>query len=427
MFKRWHWFLVIILLSLGLNSSLAIDEANEFSGKIAIIGTDYNIYTYVAETDTLMQLTSDALDGRRYQFPTWSTDGRLAYFCCEASTNALPNAQAHISPNGEITGEVLYENEGAFILYASWSPADCGANCRDLAMLTNDVSGLNVDVLRDGDTPNTTTIGSGAPFYYHWDSTGSQLVFHRGNIDLDIYNRTQNDISDSLQDSSGTFQTPIWSPIDNRILVGLSGVGDTTNLATIDNGQTTILVSDVIGLVSFLWSPDGRYIAYRTLDQFGFSGLTVVDAVTGDVILADQRISAISFFWSPDSQKIAYISVNESDNGRSASVGLHVNQEFVQNDTPTEFAWNVLNIETGTNLSYSSFVPTYELLYLLTYFDQFAPSHQLWSPDSRYLLMTGTLSGHLEISPQVYAVDTQDINADPIIISDGVFSVWSVE
>ena len=427
MFKRWHYVIVFVFLSLSLNSILAIDEVNDLSGKIAIIGTDYNIYTYIADTNEQIQLTQDASADKRYQFPTWSTDGRLAYFCCEASQNASPNAQAHISANGEVTGDILYENEGAFIIYAYWSPADCGTNCRELAMLTSDALGLSVDVLQDSDSPNTTKIGSGGPFYYHWNSTGTQMIFHRGNSDLDIYNRAQNDISSSLQESSGTFQTPVWSPIDDRLLVGISNTNGNTDLTIIEEQESRILVSDITGLLAFLWSPDGRYIAYRTLDQFGFSGLTVVEVETGEIVTDNQSTSAISFFWSPDSQKIAYLSLSEVDNSRSASVGIHVSQDFVQNDSPTEFVWNVLDIETETNLSYSSFVPTYEMLYLLTYFDQFAPSHRMWSPDSRFLLLSGTLSGEDQNEPKVYAVDTADETLEPTMITEGVFAVWSFE
>lgn len=423
MFKRWYYVITFIVLSLSLNSIFAIDEVNDLSGKIAIIGTDYNIYTYIADANEQIQLTQDASADRRYQFPTWSTDGRLAYFCCEAS----PNAQAHISANGEATGNILYENEGAFILYAYWSPADCGTNCRELAMLTSDALGLSVDVLQDSNTPSTTKIGSGGPFYYHWDSTGTQMIFHRGNSDLDIYNRTQDDISGSLENSSGTFQTPVWSPIDDRILIGMGNPSGNTDLATIEDGEASVLVSDISGLLAFLWSPDGRYIAYRTLDQFGFSGLTVVDAETGEIVIEDQSTSAISFFWSPDSKKIAYISLSEVDNSRSASLGIHVSQNFVQNDSPTQFVWNVLDIEAETNLSYSSFIPTYEMLYLLTYFDQFAPSHRVWSPDSRFILLSGTLSGETQNEPKVYAVDTADATEQAIIIADGVFGIWSFE
>lgn len=425
MFKRWYYIITFIVLSLSLNSIFAIDEVNDLSGKIAIIGTDYNIYTYIADTNEQIQLTQDASVDRHYQFPTWSTDGRLAYFCCEASPNLSPNAQAHISANGEVAGDVLYENEGAFIIYAYWSPADCGTNCRELAMLTSDALGLSVDVLQDSDTPSTTKIGSGGPFYYHWDSTGTQMIFHRGNSDLDIYNRTQDDISSSLENSSGTFQTPVWSPIDDRILIGIGNSGGNTDLATIEDGEVSVLVSDISGLLAFLWSPDGRYIAYRTLDQFGFSGLTVVNAETGEIIIEDQSTSAISFFWSPDSKKIAYISLSEVDNSRSASSGIHVSQNFVQNDSPTQLVWNVLDIETETNLSYSSFVPTYEMLYLLTYFDQFAPSHRVWSPNSRFLLLSGTLSGENQNEPKVYAVDTADATEQPITIADGIFGIWS--
>ena len=424
MLKKWVLVLVFIFFGISINSSLAIDEIKRLSGKIAIVGSDYNVYTYDTTSQDLTQLTDDASENRRYQWTTWSSDNRLAFFCCDLSAEG----QAFISADGEASPELLYENPGTAIIFAYWSPADCGDNCRELAMLINGATGLSVDVLTTGSNPATTTIGSGGPFYYHWDSTGTQMIFHRGNQDLDIYNRAQNDISESLENSSSLFQAPVWSPIDDRILVALPGSSNgTSNLVIIENGESNVLVEDIPGFLSFLWSPDGQYIAYRSIDQLGYGGITVIDANSGENIAVAENNTALAFFWSPDSSKIAYITVSD-DAARSANTDIFrpVSQNFAQDDSPTSLTWQVLDIEAQTNLSYSTFIPTFELLYLLTYFDQFAPGYRLWSPDSRYLVFPGSLT-ETQSESEIYLLDTKEINAELDVIADGVFATWSFE
>ncbi|MGJ3237892.1 MAG: TolB family protein [Anaerolineae bacterium] len=428
MFKIWIRLFIGVVLGISVNNSLAIDEISSQVGKIAFIGDDYNVYTYTTATNDVLQLTEDASALRHYQWVTWSTDGRLAYFCCEINpANPVVNSEIFVSTDGDRPGTRLYQIANALVIYAYWAPADCGDDCRELAMLIDNASGLSVDILTDSAEPSLSTVGTGGPFYYHWDSTGTQMIFHRSNRDLDIYDRQQDSISNSLSRSSGTFQTPVWSPIDERILVGLQGSErGLTDLAIVDDGQTTILVEDIQGLVSFLWSPNGQYIAYRTLNQFGYSGLTVIDVASGTVISTADTNGVLAFFWSPDSNKIAYITLNSENERPNASLNTLVTQSFVQNEEPTQLLWQVLDIEAGTNLRYSAFIPNYEMLYLLNYFDQFAPSHRLWSPDSRYLVFSGNLTPS-ERTPQIYMLDTANTNISPVSVANGVFGVWSFE
>jgi hypothetical protein len=76
-------FLVVIFIVLSFTAGLvnAQDEENaeQFSGRIAYIGTDTNVYLLSQDYEHV-QLTDNAGRTRQYQWPTWSTDGRLAYF-----------------------------------------------------------------------------------------------------------------------------------------------------------------------------------------------------------------------------------------------------------------------------------------------------------------------------------------------------------
>src|SRR5688500_5928311 len=78
--------LCLVLLALSWSAVQAQDEPNlpSLSGTIAYVGTAFNVYTIQGSDGARAALTRDA--GRTsnvvvvYQWPTWSTDGRLAYF-----------------------------------------------------------------------------------------------------------------------------------------------------------------------------------------------------------------------------------------------------------------------------------------------------------------------------------------------------------
>ncbi|MEO1646747.1 MAG: hypothetical protein AAFR67_16275, partial [Chloroflexota bacterium] len=221
--------------------------------------------------------------------------------------------------------------------------------------------------------------------------------------------------------------------IDSRVLVGVRGAErGTTDIVVIDGDDSTTLVPDLEGLVSFLWSPDGSKIAYRTVDQFGINNLIIVDANTGEELTISEISGAVSFFWSPDSSRIAFITIESTTQGQNASLPsisseMTFMQRFAQDDSPTALYWNVLNVETGANVRYSPFIPTFEMTYLLTYFDQFAPSHRVWSPDSNYLVYSGFVDQDSQPEPFVYIQDVTDSNIAPQAITEGVFGVWSFE
>ena len=66
-------------------------------------------------------------------------------------------------------------------------------------------------------------------------------------------------------------------------------------------------------------------------------------------------------------------------------------------------------------------VASRDMVYYLNFFDQFARSHSLWSPDGRYVVYgaSDTLG-----QPSVLLVDTRN-PGQPIKVATGTFGVWS--
>lgn len=428
-------FNLLLLTSVAFVAAQSDDAAaTDPSGQIVYIGEDYNVYSYDFAATETFQLTDDASPRRHYQWPTWSQDGRLAYFCCDLQVADNLGSQAFISQDGREPGALAYDGNGETIIYAAWSPAACTAvaNCLDLALLVNDVlrGGLSVEILRDAeDGPTSDLIAIGSPFYYSWSPQGDRLIFHRNSRRVDIYDVATGRISPIGQASSGAFQAPAWSPVDDRVLFGARGSERaTTDLVVVEGTQTNALIRGIRGQISFSWSPDGRYIAYRVATRERYGSLFVIDSVTGALVSRSSTDGVLGFFWSPDSQQVAYVTVAYAEDDfdlNAGSRGLRARPAAQDQGREAEgLAWSTLNIADGFNRQHAVFAPTREFVYLLLYFDQFARSHQVWSPDSTHLVYSEFLR-RAAPTPVVSALDVTQPNAQPQRIAEGVFAVWS--
>ncbi len=408
-------FAMIVLLCLSV--TVYAQDGNPFiPGKIAYIGTDFNVYTLSGETRTT--LTDDAgLDGDRvryYQFPTWATDGRLAYFEGELTAQRQITTEIFVSVDGLVAGESVYEGADESFTYAYWSPRSCGADCFDLAVLLSSAqqNGFLVNVIRDSASePNVTQVGTGSPFYYSWSPDGQRMVWQRNNRQIDIFDVNANEISRTLGEVPGGFFAPAWSPVDDRVLFGVAN-GSLTNLAVEANGSVEVLVEALPSPVRFAWSPDGNQIAYKDSEN----ALVVIDAITGEVIAESDTTDVYAFFWSPNSQAIAYVSPPDETGSFNAKPSAQSNQL-------PELSWTILDVGSGGVRRYGAFTPTSDELYILSFYDQFGQSHRIWSPDSRHLVYSELDSDGV---PQIMLLDTQS-NFVPLSVAQGLVAVWSFE
>lgn len=422
--RRLQWYAVVSALLLCSPLMILAQDTTtpiaEGVGKIAIIGQDYNVSVLDAATGQRTALTADATRSRRYQWPTWATDGRLAYFCCENLVGQpRVGVQVFISTDGARPGKLIYQMANEAFTYAYWSPDNCagGATCRDLAVLLSmaDRPAFKVELIRDDTAALSRTIGTGAPYYYSWSPDGRQMLWQRDNRSMTVYDAVNNEIIATLAQAPGAFPAPAWSPVDNRLLFGaFNAQTQATDLTVIDGEQTQVLNAGIRGLVAFSWSPDGRYIAYRNvLRGQGVSPITVLDAASGAVV-AESRSAGIAFFWSPDSQKLAYLTFSPNADAPSAS--------RVAQQQALVIDWAVMDIASGDDRSLARFTPTGEMIYLINYFDQFNQSHRLWSPDSRYLVYGEVLpTGRTSVT----VLDTTDSDAVPFSVANGFIGVWS--
>jgi TolB protein len=157
--------------------------------------------------------------------------------------------------------------------------------------------------------------------------------------------------------------------------------------------------------VSFWWSPDGKTIAALRVQP-------VADGVTGSGAGASAAASAEATA-SPASSVAAGPSVAASlaPNG---SAGPSASQP------PSEVRLLFLDVASGRIQSQAIVEPGQLFIdQFLTYFDQYALSHQLWAPDSSALLLPVTEpdgTTHVSVISR---------NGDPPLSLNGAIAFWS--
>jgi len=409
--------IAILLVFMSISITVAQDDSlpEDLPGRIAYVGEDANVYVLNLAADELITLTDDATATRRYQWPTWATNGKLAYFCCDPATADEINVQVYISADGFAPGEEVYSQQERLITYMYWAPADCdsGNKCRDLALLLGGGSAFDVRLVRDSDsTSSDRLLGRGSPFYYSWSPDGGQLLTQRNNQRFDIF-EVEAETSERLEPSPGLTQAPSWSPVDERVLIGVLDIeAQATDLVVVEADDTlTVLAEDVTGFIGANWSPDGQRVAYRTLTE-DYNDIFVLDAVNGEVVTRTREADVIAFFWSPDSSKIAYVT--------PATTAGSISTRAQQPDL--ELSWSILDTASGETWRYPRFTPTNEMIYMFNFFDQFAQSHSFWSPDSTHLVFAEVVSGDTGV---ISLLDTEAPDAVPFSVANGVIGIWS--
>lgn len=425
-------FIILLAAVLGALGTAAQSELTPvLPGQIAYIGTDYNVYLLDLATNTTRALTEDAgaeaNSVRFYQWPTWANDGRLAFFSTLARERADFTTEVYIT-DGENTPVLAYTGEVETFNYAYWSPRECAPGCRELAVLLSSeaAGGFFIELIRSttGDTSSLTrTVGVGSPFYYSWSPDGTRMVWQRFGRQIEIFDVDSESIGQAFDVQLGQFFAPAWSPIDDRILIGIAEPESThtqTRVAIVTNDSIQAITPPLDGNVAFSWSPDGNLIAYMNSGD----PLVVIDSVSGETIASTPLGGVLAFFWSPDSANIAYVTLATPPGTFSAKRAHNSPSQLEFAQASRGLAWSVLDVTTGTVDRYASFIPTQEMTYLLTYFDQFAQSHRIWSPDSRHLLYSELTSDGL---PVINLLDTSTAFSVPLSIARGLVGIWSFD
>jgi Tol biopolymer transport system component len=360
------------------------------TGRIAVLDERGTLTAFDADGSDAVVLADSVPDVTLVRQPTWSPDGaRIAWVGLAAdgtSADIMTMAADGTRPTDTPVAAAPF--------YLSWDPTSSrlvylgGSAAADIEL------GL-VDVASSTSAP----IDAGSPFYFSWAPAGKQLLVHVGTDRLDRL--AIDGTHTSLGDLPGMFTAPVWTS-DGRTFVYASEGERGQRLVAYDLGtQRREVLARFDGTITFVVSPDGRRVAFQVLqDQTLATPLSVIDRKTGTIERVATEYSP-SFFWSPDGAKLL---------------------SLLPEVTPERlwFRWGVW--EDGSSFTTGRFVPSLELSRdYLQFFEQYAQSMNLWSPDGSAFVYAGeSESGESGVWIQPA---TQD--AAPVRMTDGVFATWS--
>ena len=405
------------------------EDRDMLVNRIAYVGSDGNIFTIKPDgTDSRRLTTTDVRVGLAghvlaqvsegeviYAWPTWSPDstklavsrvtvyGTSTSFSLEA-VDASTGRSTRIYDNEPDTPPVAQGSPH----YIYWSP-----DSRHLAFIASTPRELALFISTPGeDRVPSRLIGQG-PLYFSWSDDSSVILIHRGpELLLASASGEAPQSPRSLGLASVGFRAPVLSHDGSKMVyVAEDGGEHSLYLAdTLQRLSDAQSILDVGSLSAFLRSPTRDEIAVADTATGPFYeqlNLVSVDGTQQRPLVSEPLLA---FFWSPDGEKIAY--VNYDPAARS-------------------FTWKYVNRAGGTPVELVEFLPSGEFLTMISFFDQYANSNSIWSPDSSQIVFSGTIApssprrnGASPDGDKAYVLDVRE-GAVPREIAASRFAVWS--
>lgn len=348
-----------------------------------------------------------------YSWPVWSPDGtRVACFRLVAEENERSDGLYIFDV---ASSQVLhsYKAPGLQPIYAYWAP-----NSQHLAILLGGPGPLSLGLWPAPEGQRPKTLAQGTPFYFDWRADAQALLIHTGGeqeakeghavslLNVDSGKRT------FVSRSPSAFGPPSWSHDGKWLAYGdQAKEKDKTELMiAAADGSAAKSFGTFPEKITLEWSPTHSQLAVATSAFAGdplVEDLRLIDVPSGKVrTLTKDNFAA--YFWSPDGTRI-----------------LYARRKF----DSFLWTWCIVDIATGKIHEVSDFLPARPMLIVFQYFDQYALSHRLWSPDSKRFVFTGSAGSDAHPAtairtPSVYVVDATS-KATPQVIADGHVAFWS--
>ncbi|MDX1664244.1 MAG: hypothetical protein R3272_10635 [Candidatus Promineifilaceae bacterium] len=339
-----------------------------------------------------------------FLFPAWSPDGqRLAAIGGD-------DEQAGVYTFADVAdseGHLLYQSDEQAPVYLYWAP-----DSRRVSFIagTEADDGFGLYLAPADGSEESRLLATGQPFYWDWMGDGERLLIHSGSVSRDAQLAFVDVAAGAAGDNlarPGFFQAPVASADDRFVAYGeYESVSERWLVVREQDGREAVRLPHE-GAIAMGWSPTGGELAFitppeeaspRMFDYFG--PLQLVDAETG-VTRTLAAGTVLGFFWSPDGRSIAYLTVADVGREQNAegapfrqtaaaeiipvrAAGVPVQQEHPE----LLFHLWLAEVEDGESRLLLTFQPVdLFLTQFLPFFDQYALSHRLWSPDSRALVL----------------------------------------
>lgn len=387
-----------------------------------------NRIAFVNPSGQLVSVAPDGLDPRvltpptrSYQFPAWSpTENRLAAVGIDREGGGVFTVQDRVGAEAER----LYRDPVAAPIYLYWAP-----NGKEIGFLANTEGGLGLRVVGTNGA-GARQLLTGNPLYWQWSRDGARLLVHSG---VSSAGRV------AFYSAAGGASKPFGEPgFFNAPGLSASGTylayaeftGSVNRVVLAGNRPRNAQLRREVpyeGVAAFTWSPTTEQLAIMSppaAARLPYGPIRLLDAATGELTPLVEA-TALAFFWSPDGKHIAYLTPFRRRGGQLADAsGVHATTI----SSPTAgsqpqgtllLELSVVEVATGRSRLLTAFSPTPLFVgQFLPFFDQYALSHAVWSPESDAVVLP--MLG--ESGPQIVVVP---LGGEPETIAQGEMPFWS--
>jgi TolB protein len=389
-----------------------VPEAVAPHGRLVIVTAEGALQTIAADGSGAQTVSADS---RRYRFPLWSPDG--GHIAAIGSTSRTQGIYLFADQPAD-EPLPLYESRTGSPIYLAWSPT--GEQLGFIADYRNTIRFYLAG--QQGESP-LQRVASGSPFYWDWEPDGSALLIHAGGRQLAWIDAADGTTGPNLG-QPGFFQAPDISADGTLVAWGGRESGSRLLAIAPRNGGTPVSIPHN-GNVSFGWSPANNtlaWIAPATPGRGSYGPLSLRSTDGTVTVLEPERVFA--FFWAPDGQAIAWLTLNPLTRPRleAAAAGRRGRPALPVQNPHSELLFNLwsADLATGERHLLAAFNPGPLFVeQFLPWFDQYARSHSLWSPDGAALALPVAENGRTTI----WRIPRDGSPATPL--GDGVIAFWS--
>ena len=375
--------------------------------------------------------------GTAFRFPAWSPDGTRVAAVANTDTGAAIRVYSTATDgSASPDGTVVYQSDASAPFYLYWTP-----DGRAITFLTQEADSLALRSVPADGSAAATVLREGNPMYWTWED-GDRMLVHTGADTSAFLGRVATDGSTvtTVAGLPGVFRAPAASADGKYEAYVVSKPGGSSAVVVAASDGSATHEAPVFGPAAFEFAPATPQLAYIGAGEgdpqapLPLGPLRIVDAATGDVrkLAADD---VVSFFWSPDGSRIATIGISTPAAPGSARLGgpAAATARLVSTRPDggvgprvaaaegIDVALQFVDVATGTATPAQvvSLSPLY-VNQILPYFDQYALSHRVWSPDGTSILLPVIDAGGNE-SLEVLPAD----GSAPRVLAPGSAGFWS--
>jgi Tol biopolymer transport system component len=217
-----------------------------------------------------------------------------------------------------------------------------------------------------------------------------------------------------LSRSPSVFGPPSWSFDGSWLAYGntLEGQEKAALMIAGGDGSQPESVALMPRRMALAWSPTQPLLAIASTSFIRaplFEEVRLFDVASGALQSLIQEPLA-AFFWSPDGNRIVYVAFDAASN---------------------TLTWKYVERSGERTISLVEFVPSTEFLTMITFFEQYAYSNSIWSPDGSKIVFSGIVNpgdqGRNGASPDGMKAHVLDVRegATPREIATSQLAVWS--